>query len=235
MWKIFSGIATCLLSQLVALTSATAAPIYGIARAMDGDSLHVGDTEIRLFGIDAPEWDQTCKKGGAEWACGQEAAKQLSDLVTGRDVRCDPMGRDQHQRTLAQCSVGTVDVNRTMVQRGYAIAFRRYSTDYVSAEETAKASKRGIWAGNFENPQQYRGETRPVERVVRNRPTAPVRSKPQASGWTGGCSIKGNHSRRGELIYHLPGMPYYNETRAEQMFCTEAEARAAGYRRSRAQ
>ena len=58
-----------------------------------------------------------------------------------------------------------------------------------------------------------------------------ARSKPQPSG---SCRIKGNHSRRGELIYHLPGMPYYAETRAEQMFCTEAQARAAGYRRSRA-
>jgi hypothetical protein len=46
--------------------------------------------------------------------------------------------------------------------------------------------------------------------------------------------IKGNHSRRGEWIYHLPGKPYHNETRAEQMFCSEEEAMAAGYRRSRA-
>lgn len=46
------------------------------------------------------------------------------------------------------------------------------------------------------------------------------------------CRIKGNHSRRGDWIYHLPGMPYYDATRAEAYFCTEAQAQAAGYRRA---
>ena len=60
-----------------------------------------------------------------------------------------------------------------------------------------------------------------------------VRPKPPRV--TGGCNIKGNHSRRGDKIYHLPGRPYYEETVPERMFCSEAEARAAGFRKSRAQ
>lgn len=55
---------------------------------------------------------------------------------------------------------------------------------------------------------------------------------------SGGCNIKGNVSTRGERIYHVPGQRYYNQTRisashGERWFCSEKEARAAGWRRSR--
>ena len=127
-----------------------------------------------------------------------------------------------------------------MVATGYAVAFRRYSMDYASAEESAKVNRRGIWSGTFELPSQFRqGDddyvkiSPPITPTARNkRPfVGSYRSKPQPGG---GCRIKGNHSRRGEKIYHLPGRPYYDETVAEEIFCTEADARAAGYRRSRA-
>lgn len=204
---------------------------------MDGDSLHIGNTEVRLFGIDAPEWDQSCKRAGAEWACGQEAAAQLSRLVTGKEVRCEPVDIDKNGRTVARCSVGTMDINRTMVALGYAVAFRQYSSDYVSAEQTAKINKRGIWAGTFTMPQAYRGD---IDQPPKSQRFAPTRSSPTRPSRTtsvdvprsNGCVIKGNQGSNG-WIYHLPGMPYYNQTRAEQMFCSEAEARAAGYRRAK--
>lgn len=53
------------------------------------------------------------------------------------------------------------------------------------------------------------------------------------------CNIKGNiNPRTGERIYHVPGQRYYNETQispqhGERWFCSEAEARAAGWRRAR--
>ncbi|RIX27035.1 thermonuclease family protein [Sphingomonas edaphi] len=219
---------------IAALALSSSSPIYGVAVAGDGDSLRIGDQRIRLFGIDAPEFDQQCTKAGQRWACGQESADRLSRLVTGREVRCVAMGEDVHGRTLARCSVGQVDVNRTMVATGYAVAFRRYSADYVSAEESAKASRRGIWAGSFQMPSEVRAERgtgRPTKPSAKSRSTRPQ----YAFGAVSSCNIKGNHSRRGEFIYHLPGMKYYNQTRAEAMFCSEAEARAAGYRRARSQ
>jgi hypothetical protein len=188
----------------------------------------VGGTEVRLFGIDAPEFDQSCTKNGQSWSCGSAAADQLMRLVTGKDVRCSSMGLDRHGRTLGRCMVGTTDINRTMVATGYAVAYRHYSSDYVSAEETAKAYKRGLWAGTFERPSQYRheGEARPE-------PGTSVRTSRALAQPSGGCMIKGNRNRKGQWIYHVPGMPYYEQTRAEEMFCTEAEARAAGYRRAK--
>jgi hypothetical protein len=55
---------------------------------------------------------------------------------------------------------------------------------------------------------------------------------------SGECVIKGNVNTRGERIYHVPGQKYYEETRiqashGERWFCSEEEARAAGWRRSK--
>ena len=224
---------------LTACTPASAEPtVSGLARAKDGDSLMVGDTEVRLFGIDAPEFDQSCTRNGQSWSCGSAAADQLMRLVTGKDVRCSSMGTDQHGRTLGRCMVGQTDINRTMVATGYAVAYRHYSNDYVSAEDSARLNKRGLWAGTFERPDQYRheGEATPVRRISTKRGGPKVVSSSDWQGRaSGNCNIKGNRNRRGQWIYHVPGMPYYDQTRPEEIFCTEAEARAAGYRRAKVQ
>ena len=205
-------------------------PVYGVAVAGDGDSLTIRDQRIRLFGIDAPEFDQACSRGGAQWACGQEAATQLALLVTGKEVRCVPTGQDAFGRTVARCTAGSVDVNRVMVATGMAVAFRRYSTDYVSAEESARSNRRGMWAGTFVMPSEVRAATSKPKQQVRTSTAARPAARQSLGPST--CAIKGNRSRRGEWIYHVPGMPYYEQTQAEEVFCTEAEARAAGYRRA---
>ena len=132
--------------------AAGAAPLSGLGRSIDGDSLMVGATEVRLFGIDAPEFRQSCQRDGRSWQCGSEAAYQLSKLVDGKQVTCTALGADTHGRTLARCRVDQTDLNRTMVATGFALAYRRYSKDYVSAEERAKLTRRGIWSGTFELP-----------------------------------------------------------------------------------
>ena len=208
--------------------------ISGIGHAKDGDSLTVDDREIRLFGIDAPEFDQTCQRQGARWACGAEAANQLSVLVTGKTVRCEQVGIDRYHRMLSRCRVGATDVNRTMVALGLAVAYRRYPSDYVSAEASAKGNRLGLWAGEFENPGDYRHEEDPPAqtRPVSRRAARTASSNNWASRAKANCNIKGNRNRKGQWIYHLPGMPYYDQTRPEEIFCTEAEAQAAGYRRA---
>ena len=220
------------LALLLHAASIGAGPISGLARAVDGDSLEIRGTRVRLFGIDAPELDQQCTRGEKPWACGAEAADQLSKLVTGRTVSCAPAGLDQYERVLARCSVLGTDVNLAMVQAGYAIAFRRYSTEYVGAEEAAKAARRGVWSGTFISPSEVRAQYGSVKgaparlgRSAKAQGTLSTRS-------TSGCTIKGNHSRRGEWIYHVPGMPFYDRTRPEAMFCSEEAAQAAGYRRA---
>lgn len=211
-------------------TSGQAQVIYGNANAIDGDSLAVSGQQVRLFGIDAPEFDQTCQKDGQSWSCGEAAKDQLSGLVAGKRVECQGQGVDQHGRVLAVCVAGGFELNRAMVEQGWALAYREFSDDYAAAEFQAKRNELGIWSSKFVVPWDYRHSKLPPPppAVVSSR----TRAKPQPPAWTGGCLIKGNRNRRGEWIYHLPGMPYYDQTRAEEMFCTEAEARAAGYRRA---
>jgi endonuclease YncB( thermonuclease family) len=228
-----AGAAAC------ASSTAFAAPgdaFWGTARAKDGDSLVVGSREVRLFGVDAPEFDQTCKRAGTNWQCGTEAAQKLAALVTGREVRCVSSGEDQYGRTLATCTVGQVDVNRTMVSSGFAVAFRRYSSNYVSAEESAKVNRRGLWSGEFQMPQAFRAAEQPTPSSGASVAKSSTGSKAQRAEVVrparSACNIKGNRNRRGQWIYHVPGMPYYDQTRAEDIFCTEAEAQAAGYRRA---
>ena len=221
----------------LAPTSSQSEPIYGMATAGDGDSLKIGETSFRLFGIDAPELDQSCSKDGKPWSCGAEAHRQLQALVARQEVRCIAVDKDQHGRLVARCITRDADLNRAMVERGYAVAFRKYSSDYVPAEEQAKAAGLGLWGGTFKLPEEHRAAAHAKaspKRVSRQHRQPAVKRFANSEGpiSTGGCVIKGNHSRRGEWIYHLPGMPYYQQTRAEQMFCSEAEARAAGYRRA---
>lgn len=210
--------------------------ISGIGKAADGDTLMVGADRVRLFGIDAPELIQSCGRGGQKWSCGEEAKTRLAAMVDGREVVCSTTGADEFDRVLARCKAGGTDLNQRMVVSGYAIAFRRYSSDYVAAEESAKLARRGVWAGTFQAPSEYRQAGRGVSRERLS--DSPLRSSPQrepqahAAPARAACDIKGNRNRRGQWIYHLPGMPYYSQTRAEQIFCSEAQAQTAGYRRA---
>lgn len=209
----------------------TSSLLIGHARAADGDSLVLDGKRIRLFGIDAPELRQVCKNVGRSWACGEVAKEKLEALVSAGEVICKTQSIDAFRRNVATCVIGTRDVNEAMVRSGYATAYRHYSAAYVRAEEQARAGRVGIWAGQFELPSNYRHEgegAAAAPRVAR-----PPSKRIFGASSPAGCLIKGNHSRRGKWIYHMPGMPYYAGTRAEVMFCTEAEAQAAGYRRSR--
>lgn len=185
---------------VLATPAAVDASVFGTGRAKDGDSLMVGATEVRLFGIDAPELNQTCEKDGMDWRCGAASADKLAQLVNGKTVVCSSMGEDQHGRTLGQCMVGATDINRLMVASGFATAYRHYSSDYVSAEESAKVNKRGIWASKFQMPSDYRH----TENAATPGRTSTKRSAPKAvsSDWqgraSGSCNIKGNRNRKGQ-------------------------------------
>ena len=223
-------LATALTAPALAQTS-----VSGPASALDGDSLSVSGLSVRLFGIDAPELKQTCSRAGTVWNCGEQAKAQLQSLVEGRQVHCVKKTIDDYGRAVSICSVEGVDLGKTMVSFGWAVSFSRYGTLYESDQLEAKTARLGIWDSDFELPQDYRARNRqaeysPTRPAPVAQPARPARA-PQTASFSG-CVIKGNRNRRGQWIYHLPGMPYYGKTRAEEWFCTEAEAQAAGYRRA---
>jgi len=130
----------------------------GYARVIDGDSLHIGEREIRLFGIDAPEFSQTCQRNDHDqsFACGREALAHLQRLIAGKDVYCNGWERDKYNRLLAICSVENLNLNEAMVLSGWAVAFG----DYEALERQARQSRRGLWDTDFLPPSQWRKETR---------------------------------------------------------------------------
>lgn len=212
---------------------ASAATLSGQATVVDGDTLEVQGKRVRLFGIDAPEATQKCDRQGEPWACGQASAERLQALIGTASVECSGAEVDQYGRLLAVCRIAGVDLNKRMVADGWATAFRRYSEAYVSDEARARAGKRGLWSSTFMSPEDYRhaqAEAALPPRAIRA-PSPGSAAAPSPRGGPG-CVIKGNRNRRGEWIYHVPGMPYYAQTRAEEMFCSEAQAQAAGYRRA---
>jgi endonuclease YncB( thermonuclease family) len=210
---------------------AAAQTIAGIADVVDGDSLTVAGVSVRLLGIDAPEGEQGCTRNGRDWACGRDAAAQLATLIGSRTVRCEPHDTDQYGRTVAVCFAGSLDLAGAMAEAGWAIALPEFSDAYVADQDRAVEQRRGIWSSQFQTPAQWRAARRNTAEP-QLRASQPEHQSRQSSASASGCVIKGNRNRRGEWIYHMPGMPYYDQTRPEEWFCTEAQAQAAGYRRA---
>ena len=133
------------------------------ASATDGDSLRIDGKSIRLIGIDAPELLQTCRdERGRDWACGREAHALLSRFASLGKMTCTSSAKDRYGRTLARCSAGDIaDVGEAMVRAGYAIDFMKGG--YGAAEAEARATKRGIWRGEFERPGDWRAKNRRAE------------------------------------------------------------------------
>lgn len=126
--------------------------LSGTMRAADGDSLVYGAARIRLEGIDAPELGQTCGRSGVDYACGREAHRALVLMILDRVVSCQSGRRDRYGRHLARCAAGGVNLNRAMVEEGWAVAYG----DYDREEIAARHAGRGLWGGTFERPQEWR-------------------------------------------------------------------------------
>lgn len=143
------------LASLALILAAT--PAFADVRVIDGDSLVVDGERIRLFGIDSPEGRQVCPDG---WPAGIEAAAYLARLVAGRNVECHQVERDRYGRSVSVCYVEGDDLSAAMVSAGMALAFTRYSGQYVDAERRAAARGRGQHAHNCMPAWEWRAQQR---------------------------------------------------------------------------
>lgn len=136
----------------IALTTVSlAASIQGpITKYSDADTLKIWNQPIRLLGIDAPEFAQTCKDGqGRDYKCGIVALNRLKEMISDSEVRCEGDETDRYKRLLATCYVGDVNINQKLVAEGHAVAFVKYDTVYLPKEQAAQKAKLGIWQGEF--------------------------------------------------------------------------------------
>ncbi|WP_119420623.1 thermonuclease family protein [Desertibaculum subflavum] len=145
-----------------ATTASAAERITGHACVQSGNILEIpcgSATRIRLYGIDAPEPAQICTlPSGTLYDCGEIAASVLRDLIDKSQPVCQVLGQDFYQRPVAICRVGKLNLNAELVRRGWALAYRDTKA-YAALEVEAKTAKRGLWAGQFDEPRKWRHAT----------------------------------------------------------------------------
>ena len=138
-------------------TKIIASEISGFAVVTDGDTIKISNNKIRLHGIDAPEKKQNCTKNAKEYNCGIVATEALINKISKNVVKClIQKNKDRYNRCIAVCFVKKDNLNKWMVRNGYAVAYKRYSKDYVLDEEFAKTNKLGLWSGTFLKPEKWR-------------------------------------------------------------------------------
>ncbi len=209
---------------------AYAEPLIGRASVVDADTLDLAGERVRLNGIDAPETAQLCRDAAdAEYRCGQQASIALDDwLAKSRPTRCEFIERDRYDRFVGRCfRADGAELQEWLVRQGHAVDWPQYSGGaYAAAQADAKRNERGIWAGEFTLPWEWR---RGKRMGAESSPLAEREAAPSPD-----CRIKGNISRNGQ-IFHVPGQEHYERTQidesaGERWFCTPEEAKAAGWR-----
>jgi endonuclease YncB( thermonuclease family) len=215
----------------------------------DGDTIQLGDIAFRLDGADAAELDQVCIDDHADaYACGLEAREQLSKPVGGRPVHCDDLGPDKsfRNRRIGVCRVDgdATSLNRQLVRLGLAVSVEPAARLHLQEDAaSAKVDARGLWRGCFVAPQEFRIGKRDGAllgascRTDRDREIRAVLF-PDHLAMPPHCSTKGKLAVRARVtgnvgIYHLQGCPSYaGLTRPDRWFCSEDDAKAAGFRRA---
>ncbi len=166
--KIFLLISICLIFFLLTyndVKSQEPTIISGIAKVIDGDTIKIRKNKIRLYGIDAPESKQICQKPwltisflsfNKDYSCGEISTKKLKSKINNKHILCKSFNKDRYKRFIAECYENKTNINRWMVQNGYAVAYRKYSNKFISYENLAKKEKLGLWRGTFEMPWVWR-------------------------------------------------------------------------------
>jgi hypothetical protein len=130
-------------------------------------------------------------------------------------------------------------LNAFMVREGLALDYAKYSREHIREEDAAREQERGMWAGAFIAPWDWRHRDRNT--IILGALSVPITAQAQllapassTNAPSPECTIKGNVNRRGERIYHLPGQRAYAainmQNPRKRWFCSEEEARAAGWR-----
>ena len=215
------------LLQFVLYTFIISTELVAEVKIVDGDTISINGEKVRLSGIDAPENSQLCLNSQKEsYPCGIRATQKLFQLIASsqsKSVECKFSGSDNYGRLIGNCWVDGIFINSWLVRNGWALAYRKYSKEFIEEEMDARKKKSGIWSGTFIEPWKWRQGFRLSSDLISTRK---------------GCSIKGNISFKGEKIFHIPGGQYYTitkitQSKGEKWFCSEQEAKVAGWRKSK--
>jgi endonuclease YncB( thermonuclease family) len=224
---------------------ADAADLTGVPKIREGDHIQIGNTRIRLGGIDAPSVDQLClNTQGERWTCGVAARDELIKHTDNKSWSCHTRQViDRRGRTVARCEVDGEDIQKWLVRNGWALSYTRVSHDYDADEKEAREAKAGMWQGAFIAPWDWRVRNKKttVLGATKPPPNANAILLASASGSVApspDCTIKGNVNRSGECIYHKPTSRWYAQikmhiSKGTRWFCSVDDAEAAGCRETR--
>ena len=133
------------------------AGLQGQAFVHDGDTLTLAGIKIWLFGVDAPELDQTCKlPDGSDWDCGRWSRDQLRSILSAQELHCVKQAYDKYGRMVARCYLDGQDLAEMLVRDGIVFSYASFSREYISVEKTAAVAGRGLWAAKVIPPDEFR-------------------------------------------------------------------------------
>jgi endonuclease YncB( thermonuclease family) len=139
------------------------AEVVGRAVVIDADTLEIGDVQVRLSGIDAPELGQRCSTSGdvlardsATYPCGEQAAAALANRIGDDPIACETPAPAGAEIVMARCRLNDEDLGAWLVHSGWARAYPRSVSPYLMEEQEAQAGLAGIWRGDFLDPWDWR-------------------------------------------------------------------------------
>ena len=215
----------------------------------DGGTIDLADVTYRLDGIDAPAVDQICIDDHADtWACGTEARDQLAGLIGSHEVRCEDLGEDATYKKwhVGICTVvgETASLNQLLVRQGLALNFEPSARGRFRQDQAdAKDSRRGLWRGCFVAPHEFSNGIKDgvlLGGACRSDKDREIREVlfPYQPAMPSGCSVKGKFALRARVtgnvgIYQIRACRSYPAmTRPDRWFCSEDDAKAAGFRKA---
>jgi len=219
----------------------------------DGDTIQIGNVSYKLAGVDAPEMDQPCVDEHADnWTCGADARDRLAKLINKREVRCDDLGEDKiyQNRRAGICTVAgeTVSLNQAVIQSGYGISIDASvkagaKANFKADEALARDKRQGLWRGCFVTPADFRAKATDAKLQGSSCPPANEKALraalfPEDLPKPDGCNIRAKQVRRAKLtgnvgVYLIPQCQNYaTQPKPDRWFCSEDDARAAGYRKA---
>ena len=228
---------------------ATSPSLAANPAARDGGTIDVGGVTYRLSGIDAPAADQLCIDDHADsWACGADARDQLTKLIADRDVHCEDLGPDAIYKKwhvgICTAQGEKASLNQLLVRGGFAMNLATTGESRFGQDEAdAKRDRRGLWKGCFIAPHEFRTGQKGGALLGGACPSDKDREIrealfPQETAMPSGCGIKGKYALRAKVtgnigIYHLQACSSYPAlTRPDRWFCSEDDAKAAGFRKA---
>ncbi len=227
--SLMSGQTSTAVSGIAKLNPFAGTAVEGSATALSGDVLRIQGQPVRLAGIEAPDREQRCgtaaptKGQSKRWACGEAATELLARTVRGKTVKCSLSGKDDLGRARGTCTIagpgGTQqNLSAELVRAGLAFSDGGLLSGFGSLEKDARNQKIGIWRGDADRPSEHRAKL-----WAEAKKAAPD-----------GCPIKGQMVGDAKR-YVMPWQQDYARARVrtqkgERWFCTEQEAKAAGWK-----